>query len=134
MTTTIADTTSTAPHPPTELGDYAREVDTWRADSEPPQAWTCANCWGPAPVGGIYCGVVVVDSEMSLYHDILPNHDNTTEAQRIALIDAIGEALYGRRGELLAMDNGTFHHDVRGEIQGVDVKAFDRVEQPGGAS
>lgn len=73
--------------------------------------------------------------EVSVGLRFQPIHDVPQE-DKVALVDAVGQTLLGKRGELKPLSGGTFHHDVsgyRGERrwpQCVEVAAYTAVEPP----
>lgn len=49
---------------------------------------------------------------------------NLSDEQKVAAIDAIGEAILGHPGELREMSSGTYHHDADGLVGPVRVGIY----------
>lgn len=60
---------------------------------------------------------------------IQPLHNAGNES-KIAVIDAIAQALLGYPGRFQAISNGSFHHDASGHVGVVSIGVYGGVESP----
>lgn len=68
------------------------------------------------------------DSWSSL--DILPRDTKLTDGEKIAVVDAIGQALLGKPGEARKLSGGGYHHKAGGQRGRLTVDIFTSVEGP----